>query len=211
MAESGRGRKGEHTRQAILHTAMALASVEGLEGLTIGRLATELGMSKSGLFAHFGSKEELQLATVDAAGAVVRGELEALVGEQRGLAALRAAVDGWLNYIERRHFPGGCFFSGAAAEFDARPGPLRDRIAATLGQLRNAFASFAAEAQAAGELKATVDPEQLAFEIQALGSAASFMLLLYDDPRALVWARRAITERFESLGTTPRDPAPTIQ
>src|SRR5215212_4407502 len=121
---------GARTRQAILEAAVDIASEEGLEGLTIGRLAAELSMSKSGLFAHFGSKEELQLATIEAARLifareVIRPAFEAAHGMQR----LWQLCDTWLGYVQGGVFRGGCFFAAAAAEFDSRPGQVRDRIA----------------------------------------------------------------------------------
>src|ERR1043166_4628074 len=123
--------QGERTRRAILETAVHIASAEGLEGLTIGRLATELSMSKSGLFAHFGSKEELQLATVEAARDIfVREVIRPAFEAPKGVARLWGLCDVWLEYVRREVFRGGCFFAAAAAEFDGRPGAVRDRIAA---------------------------------------------------------------------------------
>ncbi|HYG79697.1 MAG TPA: TetR/AcrR family transcriptional regulator, partial [Pyrinomonadaceae bacterium] len=117
---------GERTRQAILEAAVHIASEEGLEGLTIGRLASELSMSKSGLFAHFGSKEELQLATVEAARAVfVREVVGPAFAAEKGLARLWKLCEVWLGYVEGEVFRGGCFFTAAAAEFDGRPGAVR--------------------------------------------------------------------------------------
>src|SRR5687768_5303763 len=121
--------KGVRTRTSILDRAVDLASLEGLQGLTIGRLAEELGMSKSGLFAHFGSKEELQLAVIEAASERYIQEifLPALA-LPRGFPRLMAICQSWLSYVERRVFPGGCFFAAASFEFDGRPGPVRDQI-----------------------------------------------------------------------------------
>src|SRR3954453_10972213 len=122
--------KGERTRAAILDSAVEIASAEGLEGLTIGRLAAELRMSKSGLFAHFGSKEDLQVATVETARAVFISEVIRPVFEaEHGLARLWNLCDTWLGYVESGTFRGGCFFAASAAEFDSRPGIVRDRIA----------------------------------------------------------------------------------
>src|ERR687891_926671 len=121
---------GNRTRDAILGRAMDLASLEGLEGLTIGRLALELSMSKSGLFAHFGSKEELQVATVEAARAIfIREVIKPAFESTEGLQRLWKLCDIWLSYVQSGVFRGGCFFAAAAAEFDSRPGPVRDRIA----------------------------------------------------------------------------------
>ncbi len=126
----GRIERGAHTRRAILERAAAIASVEGLDRLSIGRLATELRASKSGVFAHFGSKEELQLATVQWAGEVFVAEVIApALRAPGGLRRLWRLCDGWLDYSKRRVFHGGCFFVSVAAEFDARPGRVRDEIA----------------------------------------------------------------------------------
>src|SRR4051794_25238460 len=118
---------GERSRAAILREAARLATVEGLGGLSLARLAEAVGMSKSGLFAHFGSKEQLQLATVDAASAIfeelVLGPAEEVAP---GVARLRAYVDGFLRHVEEGVFPGGCFFVSAMGELDTHPGPVRD-------------------------------------------------------------------------------------
>ena len=129
--------KGERTRTSILERAVDLASVEGLEGLTIGRLADELGMSKSGLFAHFGSKEELQLATVEAASRRYIDEIfTPALREPRGYPRLLAICRSWLSYVRRGVFPGGCFFVATALEMGARPGPVRDRLVCLVVQRR---------------------------------------------------------------------------
>ena len=122
----GRKAQGERTRKAILEMAVNIASAEGLEGLTIGRLALELSMSKSGLFAHFGSKEDLQVATVEAARAIFINEvIKPAFEAAQGLNRLWKLCDIWLSYVQAGVFRGGCFFAAAAAEFDGRPGPVR--------------------------------------------------------------------------------------
>jgi len=121
--------KGERTRQSILERAVDLASLEGLEGLTIGRLADDLGMSKSGLFAHFGSKEDLQIAAIDAAAERFIDEIYTpALREPRGYPRLLAICRSWLSYLRRGVFPGGCFFAAASAEVDTHKGRVRDRI-----------------------------------------------------------------------------------
>ena len=130
MAGAAKGRKaqGERTRQAILEAAVHIASAQGLEGLTIGRLASELSMSKSGLFAHFGSKEELQVATVEAARAIfIREVIKPAFDATEGLVRLYKLCDIWLSYVQSGVFRGGCFFAAAAAEFDSRPGQRHHR------------------------------------------------------------------------------------
>src|ERR1044071_3316617 len=149
-----RPRKGVRTRESILRVAVDLASVEGLEGLTIGRLAAELGMSKSGLFAHFGSKEELQLATIDAAR---RRFVDHVVRPSRSLprgrARLEALLEDWMRYFRAEVFPGGCFFCSVQAEFDSRPeNAVRDIVTENMRQFLAFLEREIAKAQAAGEL-----------------------------------------------------------
>jgi AcrR family transcriptional regulator len=191
--------KGTRTRQSILDRAVDLASVEGLEGLTIGRLAEELGMSKSGLFAHFGSKEELQLAVVDAAKErfVTEAFLPALKAEP-GYARLYAICSSWISYVRRNVFPGGCFFAAASFEFDGRPGPVRDAIVKGMDEWVGAIERAVAMAQDAGELD-DIEPAQLAFELNSLFFGVNFAYQLRRDKKALARAERAIDTRLEGL------------
>src|SRR3984885_11841298 len=147
---------GARTRTAILRTAAGLASVDGLDGLSIGRLATELAMSKSGLFAHFGSKEELQLATIEEARQrYTREVIEPARAAGPGITRLHALCEAFLSYLERAVFPGGCFFASAMAEFDSKtPGPVRDRIAQCQDQWMGTLERAAQEGQERGELRA---------------------------------------------------------
>src|SRR5262245_31289127 len=165
----GRLQRGERTRRQILDLAVHLASVEGLDGLSIGKLAGKLQMSKSGLFASFGSKEELQRATIERArqifvDVVIRKALMA----PRGLPRLWALCDAWLDYASRSVFRGGCCFAAVSAEFDSRPGPIRDRIAELMREWLNTLAVAVRKAQEAGHLSTAADPAQLAFEIHSL-------------------------------------------
>jgi AcrR family transcriptional regulator len=188
----GRRARGEKTRDAILAHAVQIASEEGLEGLSIGRLATDLGVSKSGLFAHFGSKIELQLATVDAARHIFIREV---IGGSRagsGIGALIDLTDSWLDYMRGDVFHGGCFFAAASLEFDGRPGQVRDRVASMMGEWLLALEATIQDAQAAGELPEDLDSEQLAFEINALGQGANWAFQLYRDDAAFERARAAI-------------------
>src|SRR5205814_9410955 len=165
---------GERSRKAILDEAARLATVEGLGGLSIARLARETGMSKSGLFAHFGSKEELQLATVDAASAIFRREVvEPGLAYETPLARVEGLCEAFLSHLERGVFPGGCFFASTGAEVDTRPGPVRDRILAVLRDWGGRMSELIAEAQAAGELSPGEDPVQLSFELNAIVSFAN--------------------------------------
>jgi AcrR family transcriptional regulator len=173
-------------RDAILERAVEVASEEGLEGLTIGRLSSELGLSKSGLFGHFGSKEELQLAAVDAAGSIFYREvIEPALEEDEGAPRLRAFCDRWVSYLERKVFAGGCFFAAASAEFDSRPGPVRDR-------LREGQRALRAELVKQARLAGVDDPEQLVFELSAVVLAANANYQLLDDEQAFARARRAM-------------------
>src|SRR6202046_3553710 len=141
--------RGARTRTTILRAAAGLASVDGLDGLSIGRLATELAMSKSGLFAHFGSKEELQLATIEEAREIYAREvIEPARAGGAGIIRLHALCEAFLSYLERAVFPGGCFFASAMAEFDSKaPGPVRDRIAQCQDQGLTTLAHTADETQ----------------------------------------------------------------
>jgi AcrR family transcriptional regulator len=193
---------GERTRQAILEAAVHIASEEGLEGLTIGRLASELSMSKSGLFAHFGSKEELQLATVEAARAVfVREVIGPAFAAEKGLARLWKLCDVWLGYVRGEVFRGGCFFTAAAAEFDGRPGAVRDRVAEIMREWLATLRRSVTEARAAGQLSPEADPAQLAFELNALEMGANWAFQLHGDRQAFARARDAMLERLRRHAT----------
>ena len=194
--------KGDRSRLAILEEAVHLASVEGLDGLTIGRLASETGMSKSGLFAHFGSKEDLQLATVDAARSifiekVIRPAFEA----KKGLPRLRRLCEIWFDYAENHVFRGGCFFAAASAEFDSRPGRVRDRIAVIMKEWLEVLRWAIVDAQEAGQIDLKVEAIQLAFEINALEIGANWAFQLFRDKQAFTRARTAVLERLRSHST----------
>ena len=192
--------KGAHTRQAILQEAMNLASMNGLEGLTIGSLAVATGLSKSGLFAHFGSKEELQLATIQAARIVFQEQVfVSALKAPRGLKRLCAVIAAWMDYAEREMFRGGCFFASVSAEFDSRPGPVKDLVAACMADWRDSLARLVREAREVGELSRSADPEQLAFECLALALGANGAFQLHRDHRSFAMARRAIRERLKGF------------
>jgi AcrR family transcriptional regulator len=194
--------KGERTRLSILERAVDLASLEGLEGLTIGRLADDLGMSKSGLFAHFGSKEDLQLAVAEAAAErYIREIFTPALQEPRGYPRLVAICVSWLSYIQRGVFPGGCFFAAASFEFDSRPGPVRDLIRRLMDDWIGALERAIRMARDEGHIDPEVDPAQLAFELNALFFSANFAFHLRDDKQALERAERAVRSRLESLRT----------
>jgi AcrR family transcriptional regulator len=196
-----RRERGRRTRESILATAVDIASVEGLEGLTIGRLASELGMSKSGLFAHFGSKEELQLATIAAARAIFVAEVvEPAKAAERGLPRLTALLEAKLDYLRRGVFRGGCFFDAARLEYDSRhPGPVRDAILDEFSAWSKLVADLIRSAQRAGHLDPQADPDQLAFELDAIGTAANLRFQIRRDIAAFELAQRAIEGRLRAL------------
>jgi AcrR family transcriptional regulator len=189
--------RGLKTRRAILRKAVNFASLEGLEGLTIGKLASTLRISKSGLFAHFGSKEDLQCAVVDEARDIFVENVVRPAFKLRGLERLRALCENWLHYGKARVFPGGCFFSAASLEFDDRPGRVRDRIVELMKKWLGNLEQAARDAQSAGEIRKEVDVRQLAFEIQALAMGANWSSRLFRDQDAFRAASTAILERID--------------
>jgi AcrR family transcriptional regulator len=192
--------KGQRTKQAILDLAANLATEEGLEPLSIGRLADAAGMSKSGLFAHFGSKEELQIATVDHAGSIfVREVIEPARAAPQGLPRVWALCERMIDYSERQVFPGGCFFASASFEFKRRPGPVRDRIQEMLRSWHSYLEHAVERAQEAGELEAGLSAREIAFELDAYAQAANGQYQLFGDAAVFGEARRAVRERLESL------------
>jgi AcrR family transcriptional regulator len=189
------------TRAAILDRSVAIASMEGLEGLTIGRLATELGMSKSGVLGHFGTKEALQLAVLDRAGEIFRAEVwEPALPAAPGLVRLRVLCEAWISYLERQVFPGGCFFVAAAHEFDGRPGAVRDAVESRFEAWRGRLGKEAGRAVDAGELPAGTDPEQVVFELLGVVMALNHAIQLHGDERAAARARRAVESRLMPAG-----------
>ena len=189
--------RGLKTRRAILRKAVDLASLEGLEGLSIGKLASALRISKSGLFAHFGSKEDLQCAVVDEARDIFVREVVRPAFQFRGRKRLRALCENWLCYAKEKVFPGGCFFSAASLEFDDRPGRVRDRIVELMKKWLGSLEHAAREAQLTGEIRKEADVRQLAFEIQALAMGANWSSRLFRDPNAFCLVRGAILQRID--------------
>ena len=191
--------RGLKTRRAILRKAVNIASLEGLEGLTIGKLASTLRLSKSGLFAHFGSKEDLQCAVVDQARDTFVEKVVLPAAQFRGLRLLRELCQNWLSYGEGKTFPGGCFFSAASLEFDDRPGPVRDRIVGLMKKWLGNLEHAARDAQSAGEIRKDVDVRQLAFEIQALAMGGNWSSRLFRDQSAFRSAKAAILRRIDQV------------
>jgi AcrR family transcriptional regulator len=192
--------KGEETRAAILNRAVRLASQVGLEGLSIGRLAEELDLSKSGLFAHFRSKDALQVQTLEWAAeqfveAVIRPALKAPRGEPR----VRALFEGWLRWPGSQ--PGGCLFVAAASELDDRPGPARERLAALQRDWIETLATAVGGAVREGYFRNDLDPEQAAFELYGMMLAMHHAGRLLRDPEAAARARQAFDRFLESART----------
>jgi AcrR family transcriptional regulator len=188
---------GVRSREAILRGATDLATLEGLEGLSIGGLADHIGMSKSGLYAHFGSKEELQLATIEKAQEIFDREVARPTLEQpEGVARVLGMSDAYLSYLERRVFPGGCFFAATGAEFATREGRVKQTLQEFAAEGMRALAETIRDAQARGEIDPAADADQLAFEIDALLHGANAGFLISGDREPLERARRAIRDRL---------------
>jgi len=195
--------RGLRTREAILARAVDIASAQGLEGLTVGSLASQLRMSKSGLFAHFGSKEDLQLATVDFAREIFIKEVtKPALTARKGMPRLWALLERWMDLVEKQVFEGGCFFSAASFEFDSRRGVVRDRIAAIMHEWIGAITRAVYEAQKAGHLERKVDPTRLAFEIHAISMGAHWAYQLLDDKQAYPRARTILLEKLRGISTS---------
>lgn len=206
-AAKARLAQGERSRQAILEIAVHLASEEGLEGLTIGKVATAANMSKSGLFALFGSKQDLQLATIEAARdifveKVIRPAFEA----KEGIARLRKLCETWFTYADSQVFRGGCFFAAASAEFDSRPGKVRERIVEIMKEWLALLQRTIVQSQQANQFDPKVDAKQLAFEINAIEMGANWAFQLFGDKQAFIHARTAVLNRLRRDATTSKKP-----
>jgi AcrR family transcriptional regulator len=188
---------GERSHGAILDHAARLATVEGIDGLSLARLADAVGMSKSGLFAHFKSKEELQLATIAAANSLfIEQVTEPASRASNGLERLRRLTDGYLAYLEVETFPGGCFFASTLAEMDTQPGPVRDRLVAFLGDWLGRIETAVRDAQAEGALDPAEDAAQLTFEIEAALFLANAQYIVMRTQEPIERARQAIHHRL---------------
>ena len=210
LAKSLRGSEtaGERSRETILQAAAQLATVEGLEGLSIGRLATEVGMSKSGLYAHFRSKLELQLATIETAHDMFQREvIEPGLAAPPGTARIVALCDGYLSSIDRGVFRGGCFMCSVAAEMNVRPGPVRDRISEFAAGWLQTIEAAVREAQSRDEIAPEIDPSQLAFETNALLVAANLAFPLFADRTILRRAQLGVRDRIRTAAHRPAEDA----
>jgi AcrR family transcriptional regulator len=188
---------GERSRAAILREAAKLATVEGLDGLSIARLASAVGMSKSGLFAHFGSKEELQLATIAAASDIFAQEvIEPASSAPTGLERLRRLAENFLRHVAGDAFPGGCFFASVAAELDTRPGPVHDVAMQVVSEWTALLEGAVRDAVAEGAIDPSEDPEQLAFELDSYLLLANAQFVISGDSAPMDRARAAIERRL---------------
>jgi AcrR family transcriptional regulator len=195
--ERKRRSDGERSRRAILDTAAGLATVEGIRGLSLSRLADAAGISKSGLFAHFGSKEELQLATIERANEIFDAlVIEPASSASSGVERLRLLADGYLRYIEADTFPGGCFFASVLAEVDTHPGPVRDRLTRFLSDWLGELERAVRDAQSEGAIDPNEDPEQLVFEIEAAILLANEQYVVVRSSEPIERARRALERRL---------------
>jgi AcrR family transcriptional regulator len=198
---------GERTREAIVREAVSLATLDGLEGLSIGNLAGALDMSKSGIYAHFGSKQDLQLATVDEAERIFQAEVvEPALEAAPGIAQLITVCDAFFDHLERRTFPGGCFLASAVLEMGSRPGPVREHVAAFQGRFAALIRKFIVTALENHELPRDEDPDALMFEVNGMILAANANFVLRSDPAVLDMAKHVVRRR---LGNTSRNPAAT--
>lgn len=195
----GRTAQGNRTREAIVRAAADIASVQGLDGLTIRNLADQLQMSVSGLYGHFGSKEGLQLATIEAARVIyVREVIAPSLTVSAGVSRLIALCDNFLSYVDREVFPGGCFFAAAMAEYDCKPGAVRDRIALMQAEWLQTLQRAATEGVALGQLPSDTDVVQLAFDLEAALLSANWYVHLFSDNTYLDRAKRSVRERITS-------------
>lgn len=189
--------KGAATRETIVERALHIARTDGFEGLSIGGIAQAVGMSKSGVFAHFGSREDLQLAVLDAASQRFTQEVFVpAIRERRGLPRLRAILHRWIDWL--RAEPGGCPMVSAAIEYDDRPGPIRERVVEYQSRLRRELARAIQMAIDSGELRADCDPGQLAFELFGVELALHHDARLFGRKDAIARTERAMQRLIES-------------
>lgn len=212
IEEPRRRSDGERTHAAILGAALRLASIEGLGSLTIGRLARELEISKSGVFAHFRSKQRLQWETVEAAGEIFAREvLQPGLAAPEGLAQLESLCEAYLSYVERGVFPGGCFFAHLLAEFDAPSGSIHDEVVKVQQGWLGLLEGLIGTAQQRGELDQATNPEQLAFELYAPLELANYLATLYRDSSIIDRGRNAVQATIARAAPRNRDRAKSTQ
>jgi AcrR family transcriptional regulator len=193
---------GEQTHAAILDKAVRLVSIEGVNQITLGRLAHATGVSKSGVYAHFRSKERLQMEIIEAAAEIYEREvIHPGLQASEGLSRLLNLYDAFLSYVEREVFPGGCFFAGLISEFDAQTGPVHEAVVAGHREWEALVVSLVQEAQAQGEIDSDVDPTFLAFQLDAVKDHANFLYTLYRDPEIIERGRNSIHQIIEHCRT----------
>jgi AcrR family transcriptional regulator len=188
---------GERSRREILATAARVATVHGIRHLSIAQLADEVGMSKSGLYAHFGSKEELQLATIDTAEEIYRQDVyERIRDVPPGVDGAIALADAHLDHMRRRVFPGGCFFDAAAGDIALQRGPIRDRVVAFQDDWVERLRANLRAARAQGELEPDEDIDQLTYDITAYTVLAHSRLVFDGNDSGLALAARSVRKRL---------------
>jgi AcrR family transcriptional regulator len=194
--------KGQASRETILLAATKLATIKGLSGLSLGDLAAEVGMSKSGLYAHFKDKEALELAMIETAAAIFDREVFQLAAKANGgIERLRTTADAYLSHLERKVFPGGCFFAAVAAELDTRPGLARDRVLQVIEGWLSLLRQCILEAQELGEIDAKADVDQAVFEVEAMFMAGNFLFVMTNDLLHLSQARKGMENVLARLAT----------
>jgi AcrR family transcriptional regulator len=192
--------KGQASRENILLAAAKLATTKGLDGLSIGDLANEVGMSKSGLYAHFKSKEELELATIEMAATIFDREvLQRVPAAPAGSKRLLALTNSFLAYLKRQVFPGGCFFAAVGMELDTHPGPARDKVVEVLENWLSLLRQCFIDAKENGEIDDGADVEQAVFETHAMLAAANFLFVISGDATRLTQARRGVDHVLAGL------------
>jgi len=190
---------GELRRGSILSEAAQLATVEGIDGLSISRLAEVVGMSKSGLYAHFGSKEELQLATIETANTIFNEQVVGPASVARtGLERLQRLAENFLRHVQDGVFPGGCFFASVAAEMDTHPGRVRDVAVKLTEDWLAQLEAAVRDAQAEGAIEPSEDAAQLAFELDSYLLLANAQFVIRQDPAPIERARRALARRLSA-------------
>jgi len=192
--------KGSNTYNMILRKAVDIASIEGLNGVSIGRLASELNMSKSGLFAHFGSKEQLQSKIIDIAAQIFNEEvIKPAESHQMGLHRLWSLMDNWISYLERKVFPGGCFFSTVTIEYDCKKGELHEKIGKIMSDWRNRIINELNTAKGNKQIIKDADIYKLAFEIISIGMGANWIFNYYNDKEICMQARKSILDLLNAV------------
>jgi len=202
MSERRQRIDGLRTREAIVREAVSLATVEGLEGLSIGNLAHALEMSKSGIYAHFGSRQDLQLATVDEARRIFQSQvIEPALKAPAGLDQVVGVCDAFFDYLARRTFPGGCFFAGAVLEMGSRPGPVKEQIAAFQNDFTAVIHQFVVTAIEQHQLPEDEDPDALTFELNGIILATNAHFVMHQDPAVLELAKQVVRRRVGATAT----------